>query len=372
MARDRAGRVNRSFLGLKVLDRRPACRPGRSSRGTGRTWASSRRRRPRPRFGGAVALGYVHWKQTGARHPPRRRHPGRAAGGGSDWRPYGFFVKSNSGMYSSVRSPRRSSGRRAGVAGSSAGRRRVETYPRARCHRANTSESSAQQPGVARCSPGRPIAPAKWSGGNKAPRPVASQNAASPSRMTPVNMVRPSPGSPILSGPRFGLTLPTRNSKLGALKRSARLTEGPPMKVRSLPYTARRRAPSSPGTTAPCPLCGRRDAEILIEAPDPAPRRPRAAVRRRPLPGLPARVHQPPAGRGRPSAGSTRPTTAPTAARARCRRRGRARPSWSRLFGRPCAGAAGRAAVARPGPAPRLRLRRRRRTSGGWPTRAGR
>ena len=68
MARDRAGRVNRSFLGLKILDTLiPTAETRLTADGqevgmiTSSTWS--------PRLGAPLALGYIHWKhaQTGNR-----------------------------------------------------------------------------------------------------------------------------------------------------------------------------------------------------------------------------------------------------------------------------------------------------------------
>jgi len=61
MARDRAGRVNRSFLGLKVLDGGPipaGSKLTRDGQETGVITSSVES----PRLGSCIALGYVHWK----------------------------------------------------------------------------------------------------------------------------------------------------------------------------------------------------------------------------------------------------------------------------------------------------------------------
>lgn len=63
MARDRAGRVNRSFLGLKVLDGGPpphGTKLLRDGQEVGVVTSSAKS----PRLGAPLALGYVHWKHA--------------------------------------------------------------------------------------------------------------------------------------------------------------------------------------------------------------------------------------------------------------------------------------------------------------------
>jgi folate-binding protein YgfZ len=63
MARDRAGRVNRSFLGLRVLDGGPpppGTRLVRDGQEVGLVTSSA----VSPRLGAPVALGYVHWRHA--------------------------------------------------------------------------------------------------------------------------------------------------------------------------------------------------------------------------------------------------------------------------------------------------------------------
>jgi glycine cleavage system aminomethyltransferase T len=63
MARDRAGRVNRSFLGLKVLSGGPiphGTKLTRDGQEAGVVTSSVES----PRAGGLIALGYVHWKHA--------------------------------------------------------------------------------------------------------------------------------------------------------------------------------------------------------------------------------------------------------------------------------------------------------------------
>ncbi|MFO0852465.1 MAG: glycine cleavage T C-terminal barrel domain-containing protein [Gemmataceae bacterium] len=63
MARDRAGRVNRSFLGLKGLDGRPipvGAKLIRDGAEVGQVTSAT----DSPRLGGPLALGYVHWKHV--------------------------------------------------------------------------------------------------------------------------------------------------------------------------------------------------------------------------------------------------------------------------------------------------------------------
>lgn len=63
MARDRAGRVNRSFLGLKVLTGGPVP-SGTKLTKDGQEVGVVTSSVASPRFGAPVALGYVHWKQA--------------------------------------------------------------------------------------------------------------------------------------------------------------------------------------------------------------------------------------------------------------------------------------------------------------------
>jgi len=61
MARDRAGRINRSFLGLKVIDGGPVPAGSKLSR-DGQDVGVITSSVDSPRLGSALALGYVHWK----------------------------------------------------------------------------------------------------------------------------------------------------------------------------------------------------------------------------------------------------------------------------------------------------------------------
>lgn len=63
MARDRAGRVNRSFLGLKGLDGRPIPVGAKLTR-DGAEVGGVTSATDSPRLGGPLGLGYVHWKHT--------------------------------------------------------------------------------------------------------------------------------------------------------------------------------------------------------------------------------------------------------------------------------------------------------------------
>jgi folate-binding protein YgfZ len=63
MARDRAGRVNRSFLGLKVLDGGPPPAGARLTR-DGQEVGVITSATVSPRLGAPLALGYVHWKHA--------------------------------------------------------------------------------------------------------------------------------------------------------------------------------------------------------------------------------------------------------------------------------------------------------------------
>ncbi|MGL6097944.1 MAG: YgfZ/GcvT domain-containing protein [Fimbriiglobus sp.] len=65
MARDRAGRVNRSFLGLKVLSGGPIP-PGTPLTKDGQEVGVVTSSTESPRLGGPLALGYVHWKHVEA------------------------------------------------------------------------------------------------------------------------------------------------------------------------------------------------------------------------------------------------------------------------------------------------------------------
>jgi folate-binding protein YgfZ len=63
MARDRAGRVNRSFLGLKVLDGGPVP-PGTKLTKDGQEVGVVTSSTESPWLAGPLALGYVHWKHA--------------------------------------------------------------------------------------------------------------------------------------------------------------------------------------------------------------------------------------------------------------------------------------------------------------------
>lgn len=63
MARDRAGRVNRSFLRLKGAGSAPIA-PGTLLRRDGQDVGTITSSTVSPRHGGTISLGYVHWKST--------------------------------------------------------------------------------------------------------------------------------------------------------------------------------------------------------------------------------------------------------------------------------------------------------------------
>lgn len=62
MARDRAGRVNRQFLGLRVAG--GAASPGDKLTRDGQEVGVVTSVTQSPRLGGVLALGYVHWKHV--------------------------------------------------------------------------------------------------------------------------------------------------------------------------------------------------------------------------------------------------------------------------------------------------------------------
>jgi folate-binding protein YgfZ len=63
MARDRAGRVNRQFLGLRVRGDRPL-RPGTKLTRDGKDVGIVTSSTHSPRLGGPLSLGYVHWQSA--------------------------------------------------------------------------------------------------------------------------------------------------------------------------------------------------------------------------------------------------------------------------------------------------------------------
>lgn len=63
MARDRAGRINRHFLGLKVLSGGPVP-PGTKLTRDGKEVGVVTSSTDSPRLGSPLALGYVHWQSA--------------------------------------------------------------------------------------------------------------------------------------------------------------------------------------------------------------------------------------------------------------------------------------------------------------------